>query len=73
MTREEARAYVDRWKPLEQLEQVEAQATSTAERFDQLAGLMATARALDWQTTDEGEVEAVRARWARLRMVALRG
>ncbi len=65
-TKEEARAFADRWRLVNEAEIAELRATSIEQKFAQLAALMASARALDWTTTDEAEVAAVRARWVRL-------
>jgi hypothetical protein len=67
MDREQARAYVERWKLVNETEIRELRETSVETKFRQLAALMESALALGWTTTDEAEVEAVRERWNRLR------
>jgi hypothetical protein len=67
LTREEARAFADRWRLVNEAEAAELRATPLDRKLAQLAALMTSARALGWETTDEAEVEAVRARWNRLR------
>jgi len=63
----EARAFVDRWRLVAEAERDELRRTPMKSKFAQLAALMASARALGWETTDPAEVEVVRARWAHLR------
>lgn len=66
MTRREGRAFATRWRLAAKAERDELRATPLSRKFAQLAALMASARALDWATTDPAEVDAVRARWVTL-------
>jgi hypothetical protein len=67
MTREEARAYVARWKLVNQAEIEELRATPTVVKLRQLAALMASVDELGLrEALSEGEAE-VRERWRRLR------
>lgn len=66
MTRDEARAFAARWEQVAAAEREELRATTIERKFAQLTALMESARALGWETTDQGEVEEVRVRWNRL-------
>ena len=67
LTRAEARAYLDRWRAVNKAEIAELRATPIEQKLAQLAAMMASARALGWQTHTEAETRAVRARWQKLR------
>ena len=72
MTRDDGKAFAERWKLINDAEIEELRRTPIEVKFQQLAALMASARTLGWQTTDEAEVNRVRERWCRLRRM-LRG
>lgn len=66
MTLKEGKEFKKRWKLVRRAERAELRSTPMSVKLEQLAALMASARALGWDTTDPREVRAVRARWARL-------
>jgi hypothetical protein len=67
MTPEEARAYVARWKLVNDFEREELRATPIPVKFRQLEALMLSARALHWtQTLAEDDWEE-HERWIELR------
>jgi hypothetical protein len=63
LSKKQARAFAERWRLVEEIERAELRETSPARKLEQLAALMASARALGWETTSAEEVEAVRERW----------
>ncbi|MCU0659497.1 MAG: hypothetical protein MUF64_30810 [Polyangiaceae bacterium] len=67
ISKEQAAAFRQRWALVEEAERQELQNTSVELRFRQLVSMFDSARALGWATTDETELEQVRARWAKLR------
>lgn len=67
ISKDQAAAFRQRWALVEEAERQELQNTSTELRFRQLVSMFDSARALGWATTDETEIEQVRARWAKLR------
>lgn len=69
MTSEEARAFAARWALVAEAEEEELRATPLERKFAQLAALMASARALGWETHTPEEIDEVRARWNRLAKV----
>lgn len=67
MTRAEARAFVRRWRLVNEMERQELRATPPAVKFRQMAELMALGKQLGWdKALAEGDDE-VRERWNRLR------
>ena len=67
LTAAEARAYLDRWRAVNEAEIAELRATPLENKLEQLAAMMASARAFGWQTHTDAETRAVRARWQKLR------
>lgn len=67
MAPDEIRAFAARWKLAAEAERAELRLTPLSEKLRQLATLMASACAMNWEMTDPVEVEKVRARWLRLR------
>jgi hypothetical protein len=67
LTKEQAIAFRQRWQQVEEAERRELQNATVELRFRQLVSMFDSARALGWATTDEAEIEQVRARWAKLR------
>jgi len=60
------RDYRARWAKVNAVTDAEYRNLSVAERVRQFFELMEQAKALGWKTTDEREVEVVRARWRKL-------
>lgn len=67
ITREQAVAWQQRWQRAEEAERHGLRTMSIELRWRQLVAMFDSARALGWATTDETEIEQVRARWAKLR------
>ena len=67
ISKDQAAAFRQRWALVEEAERQELQNTSAELRFRQLVSMFDSARGLGWATTDEAEIEQVRARWAKLR------
>lgn len=67
ITPEEARAYLNRWKLVRELEVIELRRTDMETKFRQLSALMAARGLFGPEPDRESEVQAVRDRWARLR------
>jgi Ser/Thr protein kinase RdoA (MazF antagonist) len=73
VTKEQAREFVERWAAVREFQAEELRATPLSERLRQLNDLMICAR--DWPWTPQqlawqsAEIDAVRARWARVRKV----
>jgi transcriptional regulator with XRE-family HTH domain len=65
LTKGEAQAFKRRWRAVNAAEKDELASTPGADKFRQVAALLASAATLGWTGT-EGE-ELVRERWARLR------
>ncbi|HXG65194.1 MAG TPA: hypothetical protein VNO70_08800 [Blastocatellia bacterium] len=73
MTREEALAFIARYRAINAYEIEELRATSLALKLEQTAALMASVQQMGWkQKLDEEEAE-VRERWLRLKREYLRG
>lgn len=70
MTRSEAKAFVARWKAVNAAEIEELRSTPVAQRLRQVAALMASGLALDWDAVLPVGEDEVRRRWNRLRRVA---
>ena len=67
LTKEQAGAYVARWRPVRAAEIAELRSMSVEMKLRQVPALMASAQALGWRPTTPEEVEAVRERWRLLR------
>lgn len=67
ITKEEAQAWMRRWRIVNDAERRELQSMSSEAKLLQLERLMRTARLLNWKTSTEEEDEAVRQRWMRLK------
>lgn len=67
MTREEARAWKERWRAMRELEIEELRNTPMETKFRQLAAMMQSARVLGWRTSTPEEIERVRRLWVRLK------
>jgi hypothetical protein len=64
---EQAKAYLSRWKLVRQAEAAELERTPADVKFRQLAALMTSREAFPNDAHRQGEIHAVRERWARLR------
>jgi len=69
MTRSEAEAYRRRWAIVNAAEREELRSTPMAEKLQQCAALMESARRLPPDERLAEEVERVRERWIRLRKI----
>jgi len=67
LTKGEAQAYKKRWETVNAAENEELASTPVADKFRQVAALLASAGKLGWTETLVAEDEQVRDRWARLR------
>jgi hypothetical protein len=67
MTREEGRAYQARRKLVREVERQELRSTPIATTFQQLAAMMASAKALDWDEALAAEDAVFWERWQRVR------
>lgn len=67
MTKEEAAAFKERWRLVNERELEELKATSTEEKFKQLVALMASVDAVGLDDALKEEEQAVRVRWMKLR------
>jgi Fe-S-cluster formation regulator IscX/YfhJ len=67
ITREQARAYLERWALVREAEALELQHTPMAIKFRQLDALMASRDAFGDDPQREQEIESVRERWTGLR------
>lgn len=67
LTREQGERFRARWASVREVEIEELRAMPIDVRLDQLAGLMASARALGWTQLDRVDDEETRDRWKRLR------
>jgi putative transcriptional regulator len=63
----EAQAFKRRWEAVNTAENDELASTPVADKFRQVAALLASARELGWTETMGAEGDLVRERWARLR------
>ena len=72
MTPDEARAYLQRWELLREVEAAELRRTSMETKLRQLAALMAARDVFGPEPDREAQVLVVRERWARIKQ-ALRG
>lgn len=66
-TKAEARAWLDRWRLVNESEIQEIRAASIDTKFRQLAAMMQTAIVLGWATSTPEEIDAIRRRWVRLK------
>lgn len=71
MTKEEARAWRERWKLVNDFEREELRRMSMAEKSRQLEVLMNTAHECGWQTSTDEEIARVRNLWIRLKRAAI--
>ena len=71
MTKEEAQAWRERWKAVEQRQTEELRGMTMDEKFEALAYLMASADLFDMSSLD-AEDEKVRAMWVKLKSAAPR-
>jgi hypothetical protein len=71
LSKEQARAYVERWRLVNEREAQEIRATPMEVKLRQFAVLMNTTKALGWTEQLSEDDEEVRARWNRLREVLL--
>ena len=69
LTKAQAQAFQQRWQAVQAAEDEELASRPVAEKFRQLAGLMASAQQLGWTEDLAGKEDEVRQRWARLRRV----
>ena len=67
MTPEQARAYFERWKLVQEADAAELQRTPMDTKFRQLASLMASRHLFGPEPDREAQIQLVRERWARLR------
>jgi hypothetical protein len=67
MDKAEVRAWMDRWKAVNEAHREELRTTPMETKLRQLAVMMHTARTLGWKTSTEAELRRIRARWARLK------
>jgi putative transcriptional regulator len=67
LTRKEAQAFKGRWEAVNAAERVEMGSTPVAQKFRQVAALLASAGKLGWIEALGAEDDLVRRRWARLR------
>jgi hypothetical protein len=67
MTLEEARAFKERWRLVNEYDRIELQRMTPAEKFRQLEALMDSARAMGWIEKLESEPNRASQNWLRLR------
>ena len=67
ISKEEARAFVERWRLVNERQRRELLAMTPEEKFRQLATLMASAHRFGLREEDDPETLEVRRRWSRLR------
>jgi transcriptional regulator with XRE-family HTH domain len=67
LTRKEAQAFKRRWEAVNAAEKEELASTSAADKFRQVAALLASAGKFGWTEAQTVEEDQVRERWARLR------
>lgn len=66
MTREEARAWMERWKLVDERTDAEARAKTAEERFRELESLFASSSLFPPPADEEDETQRVRDIWMRL-------
>lgn len=71
LSKADARAWMRRWRAVNEAAREELRATPLETKFRRLAALMHTARVLNWKASTEAEDEAVRERWNRLKRLWL--
>jgi len=69
MDKADIRAWMARWKIVNDFERDELRRTPIETKVRQLAAMMAMALRLDWQTSTEAELKLIRERWVRLKKV----
>jgi len=67
LTREEARAFKQRWEAVNAAEREELASTPVAHKFRQIATLLASAGKLGWTEAQAAGEDQIRERWTRLR------
>lgn len=67
VTEKEARAYLERWRLVNEAENAEVRATAIATKFQQLATLMASRNLFGTDANREASDREVSERWARIR------
>ncbi len=67
MTRDQGRAFRERWELVRAVQLKELQAASPASKLRRLAALMASARQLGWSEELRAGEAGVRERWIRLK------
>jgi len=67
MSKGEAQAFKRRWEAVNAAEREELASTPVADKFRQVAALLASAGKLGWTESLAAEEDLVRERWARLR------
>jgi transcriptional regulator with XRE-family HTH domain len=67
LTRREAKAFKRRWEAVNLAEREELAKTSVADKFHQVAALLASAQKLGWTEVLAAEDDLIRQRWAWLR------
>jgi hypothetical protein len=67
ITPEQARAYLERFALLEEMQAAELRRASVQSRFKQLSALMSSRHAFGAEADRERDLALVRERWARLR------
>jgi hypothetical protein len=69
ITRSDARAYLDRWTLVKEIEGIELRKTSMDMKVQQLASLMESRELFGDDPKRQQEVQHVRERWAQLREI----
>lgn len=69
LTRQAAQEYFNRWRLVNEAEIAELRSTPMEVKLRQLASLMASVKALGWESSLGKDEEEVRARWIRLKMI----
>jgi len=67
MNKADVQAWRRRWRLVNAFEKQELRATTVETKFRQLAAMMQTALVLNWETSTEAELKALRQRWIRLK------
>ena len=67
VSKDEARAFRQRWRRANEAERAELRATSPEQKLRQLSALMASVDAMGWREALADETDGVRQRWLRLR------
>ena len=67
LTRDQAERFRERWAAVDAVDLEELRSTPIEDKLRQLAGLMASARALGWIQPDRVDDQETRDRWQKLR------